>query len=590
MKKYVKLIIAIIIFIPILLCISVEETKKKMQDLYGENKEITGEYDQSLSVKCKNGIFVGKLKENVISFKGIPYAKPPIDELRWKNPIPVEDSNKVYQAYYYGKTPIQREKPISFGSYYPQGEDCLYLNIWVNKNDKSEDKPIIAFIHGGSYKELAANEPLQDGQNLVEKFHDLIFVSIEYRLGSLGFINFESVEGGENYKTTNNLGLLDMICGLKWIQNNIKNFGGDPAKVTLMGESAGAAAISLLPLIDKSNGLFKRIIAESGSLSLSYSKSETKLLAEKLLQKSGAKNMEDLIDLSEEEMSKLMKEINDYSNFAERDGNILPLDLYEAYKDGKGNDIDMLLGTNEYEFNYWVKELGFSSLANKITMGLSGLTGLTGELLFRIEIPILFESYYYKDMNTEDKKRVDQFLKILKGEKIWKYSEFFTEIIFRLPMTKQAEYHSEAGGNTYVYIWKYAAEQKRLGAFHTIEMPYTLNNVGKYEYGTIENSEFENKVQEMWVNFARTGNPSISKINWEQFDTDKRKIMVIDENFETIEDYKPEQRKLLEPLLKYNFSANKNTVTYNIPFVYKLSSSALVFLLILFLIIRQIIK
>ena len=124
--------------------------------------------------------------------------------------------------------------------------------------------------------------------------------------------------------------LLDIICGLKWIQNNIKNFGGDTENVTLMGHSSGGSSIFLIPLIDEAKGLFKRIITETGPLSLTYSKSEAKLLAEKLLQKSGSKTMEDLIELSEEEMIELKKELNDDCNFAERDGNILPLDLYEA--------------------------------------------------------------------------------------------------------------------------------------------------------------------------------------------------------------------------------------------------------------------
>ena len=127
--------------------------------------------------------------------------------------------------------------------------------------------------------------------------------------------------------------LLDIICGLKWIQNNIKNFGGDTENVALMGHSSGGSSISLLPLIDEAKGLFKRIITETGPLSLTYSKSEAKLLAEKLLQKSGSKTiktMEDLIELSEEEMIELQKELNDDCNFAERDGNILPLDLYEV--------------------------------------------------------------------------------------------------------------------------------------------------------------------------------------------------------------------------------------------------------------------
>ena len=126
-----------------------------------------------------------------------------------------------------------------------------------------------------------------------------------------------------------------------------------------MGESSRAKSSSLLPLIDESKGLFKRIIAKSGSLYLSYSKSETKLWTEKLLENSGAKDMEELFDLSVEEIMELQKELNDYCNFAEREGNILPLDLYETYKSGKGNDIDMLLGTNENEYNYWIKSFGF---------------------------------------------------------------------------------------------------------------------------------------------------------------------------------------------------------------------------------------
>ena len=135
----------------------------------------------------------------------------------------------------------------------------------MNVKDTSKNKAVIVFVHGGSYGWGSTADPLLDGYNFVENHPDIIFVSVEFRLGFLGFINLSSVEGGENYKTSTNLGLLDIICALKWIQKNIEQFGGDPNKVTLLGQSSGAGSISLLPLIEGSEGLFKRIIAESGS-------------------------------------------------------------------------------------------------------------------------------------------------------------------------------------------------------------------------------------------------------------------------------------------------------------------------------------
>ena len=231
MSKNIIIFILVLFLFQIFLCDVNEENRKRMKSLYGENKEITGDYDKDLSVSCNNGIFVGTKKEDVISFKGIPYAKPPTGELRWKDPILVEDDSKVYEAYYFGKSPIQTERENHLGSYYPKSEDCLYLNVWVNSKDTSTDKPIMVFIHGGSYRRDATSTPLYDGHNLVEKYSDLILVTVGYRLGIYGFMNFSSFEGGENYKTSSILGLLDQICALKWIQKNIKNFGGDPEKV-----------------------------------------------------------------------------------------------------------------------------------------------------------------------------------------------------------------------------------------------------------------------------------------------------------------------------------------------------------------------
>jgi para-nitrobenzyl esterase len=340
------------------------------------------------------------------------------------------------------------------------------LNVWINSKDKSTNKPVMIFIHGGSYGWDSTSNPLYWGYNLVEKYSDIIFVSVEYRLGMFGFINLSSFEGGENYKTSNILGLLDQICALKWIQKNIKNFGGDPEKVTIIGHSAGAGSISLLPLIDGTEGLFKRIIAESGSLSLTFSSEECKKIVEKLKEKVGSSKMEDLLSLSEKKLIKINKDISNYDNFPERDGINLPIDLYGEYKSGKGKNIDMLLGSNQDEVRYWIKSMDYYTNL------------ISGEIIFKLGAPILFENDL-KRMSLEDKQNAYDFKKIQNGEKIWKITEFYNEAAFRIPMNKQAEYHSDAGGNTYVYYWNYPGKNKIMGACHWVELPYTLNNLNE---------------------------------------------------------------------------------------------------------------
>ena len=555
-------IIIILFLISLSLCSDDEDKiRKRMQSLYGENKEITGDYDKSLSVTCNNGIFVGKKTKNVISFKGIPYAKPPIGNLRWKDPVLAENNNKIYQAYYFGKSCIQTEWQTQYASYYPKGEDCLHLNIWVNENNISTNKAVMVFFHGGSFGWGGTSDPLYDGYNLIDKFSDIILVTVDFRLGLLGFINFSSVPGGENYKTTNYLGLLDQICALKWIQNNINKFGGDPKKVTIFGQSSGGSSISLLPLIEGSEGLFKRIISQSGPLSLTYSPDQCKSLIENFLEKSGGKNMEDLVSISEAKIKEINEEINDYANYPERDGINLPLDLYEGYKSGKGKDIDMLLGTNKDEVRHWIKSMGYYSNL------------ISGEFIYKHGMPALYETDI-RTLSDEDKEYVREFMHIQNPyqKRIWKITEFYTEIVFRTPMNKMAEYHSEAGGNTYLYLWTYPGEDETLGACHNIELSYIFNNLQETLFtGNKVSPELANKAQEMWINFARTGNPSTSEYNWEKYDSNTRKTMFIGEQIKMVEDYKGEQRELIEPLLNYYINGNYNEISYNVPQIYRIA-------------------
>ena len=371
------------------------------------------------------------------------------------------------------------------------------------------------------------------------------------------------------------MGLLDQICALKWIQKNIEKFGGDPKKVTLFGQSAGASSISLLPLINGTENLFQRIISESGSMSLSFSIEESKKSIEELIKKSGASNMDNLVALSEDEIKKIHSKISSYDCYPIRDGNILPVDLYEAYKSGKGKEIDMLLGNTKDEMRYFILSMGQFTNNYK------------GKLLFTHGLPILYENYY-KKLSPEEKINVKEFMKLQNDTRNWKIVEFFNEIIFRVSMNKQAEYHSDAGGNTYVYIWKFPGKDKTLGAYHSIELSYVFNN--DFDGDKILNKELVNNTQDLWVNFAKNGNPSTKELTWEKYDSKSRKTMIIDKKIEMGEEYKKDQRELLEPILKYYFNGVTANMSYNVPQTYRIAGQIVAALGIILIIFGFVVK
>ena len=309
--------------------------KEMISARYGENKRLSGDSDPALTVGCVNGTFAGKTEGDVSVFLGIPFAKPPIGELRWKRPMPVHPDDGVYEAYYNGKSPIQTEWETEQASYYPQGEDCLYLNIWCSCSCTDPKKPVMVFFHGGSYGWGGTADPLYNGKNFVASHPDIILVTVGYRTGLMGFVDLSAVEGGEDFPDAPNLGILDQIEALRWVKQNISGFSGNPDNITIFGESAGGGSVSLLPIIPEAKGLFRRVIAESGSVALTFSKEECADFTRRLLKESGARNMDDLMRMSEDELKRVNEALNMYNNFPQRDGVLIPLDPYEPYKNGR---------------------------------------------------------------------------------------------------------------------------------------------------------------------------------------------------------------------------------------------------------------
>ena len=546
-------------------------TKAKIRASWGENRPVTGPYDPALAAACSNGTFVGSRKDSLLIFRGIPFACPPVGELRWKKPRPAPDGGGVFEAKYNGRTPIQTEWPTERASYYPQGEDCLYLNVWTAAEPERTGKTVMVFIHGGSYGWGGTADPLYDGENLVRAHPEIVLVTIAYRTGIMGFVDFSDVPGGEEYPDAPNLGLWDQIEALRWIRRNIAAFGGDPEKVTVFGESAGGGSVSLLPFIPEAKGLFRRVIAESGSVALTYSKEECRDFTRRLMKAAGAESMQDLLRLSEAELMKVNEKVNFYNNFPQRDGVLIPEDPYEPYRDGRTAEIDMLIGTNADEANYWVNEVG-------------------GIIPFRLGTPIQYENNLRR-LRPEDRKRARQYMKMKTGYSLWKIAGFFTEVMFRLPAVRQAEEHSRNGGKVFMYYWEKRSHLPHLRACHAVELSYVFGNVSDTIYtGRPADPALSRQVQDQWVRFAETGDPGTESLPWPPYETENRWTMILKEGSGAVRDPLADQRKVLDPILDYRLNASYADMSLNVPFTWKAAGKALLFLLgiaaVLFLILR----
>lgn len=527
-------------------------------ETYKKNSVITGEYDKDKAAVCVNGTFIGKENDGVIAFRGIPFAQPPVGKFRWKEPVPVTASEVVCEAYYNGSSPIQTKLDSERASLYHQSEDCLYLNVWTAAEYTGHKRAVMVFIHGGNYGWGGTADPLYDGHNFVKAHPEIVLVTIAYRVGIMGFVDLSTVPGGEAYPTAGNLGLLDQICALRYIQRNIGSFGGDPSNVTVFGESAGAGSVSLLPLIPAARGLFSKVIAESGSVALTYSKKECRKITDMLLKETGARTMRELVALPTEKLIKANEKLNDCNNFPERDGIVLPENLYEAYENGESLPVSMMIGSNADELRYWIQDVG----------------GITK---YRIMSRVLFNAVI-KQMKDVDRRRIYSFLRYMshrEPHRTWRITELFNELLFRLPAIRQGQAHAAHGNPVYMYYWKYPSAIPYMGACHAVELAYVFNNLNETIYtGDNIDPALAALVQQMWVNFAVSGDPSADGLEWGTYSAESRKTMVFDTNSHIEEDLNRRERRTLMPLLDYRINGNYIAAPVEIPESVKLGAAA----------------
>ncbi len=514
---------------------TLSELKASIMSQYGENKRITdGNYDKSLAVKCVNGTFVGRKDNGVIAYKGIPFVgKQPVGEYRWKAPVDFVPDDGVYEAYYNGKSPYQMEAISEGGSLYVQGEDCLYLNVWKADEASAEKKPVMVWIHGGGYELGGTVDPTYECGNLVRENPDIIAVSIAYRVGIFGFFHLSHLPDGKDYPDAQNLAIMDHMMALKWIHENIAAFGGDPDNVTLFGESAGGESVTVLPLIEGSHKYFKRVIAQSGSPVLSRSIEQCIETTNEVMKILGCKTVADLQKVDAMEMVKAMASLGGMCVGPERDGKYLTLTPYEDYAKGAAKDIEILQGVNKDELNYFMVEAG-------------GVEPFTKWINNRI-------AKNFTVLTDEEKALVESFCNDIKGESYDPICRLFDQIWFIAPMFRLSENQAQAGGKSYSYYFTVEASVPLMKSGHAVELSTIFNHPEDTQFtGRAFDETFSKVMRKMWVQFAKTGNPSLTAdispdgkaYEWPLYDLKDKSIMVFDEF--NIHPEKESQRKILD--------------------------------------------
>ena len=454
-----------------------------IEELNLHNHPVPGEYDAGLAVKTRTGIYVGEKHKDAVYYLGIPYAKPPVGELRWKAPEPLPASEAVSEAENFGASAIQMEQKGLILKHHRQSEDCLTLNIFTGSKKTGQKKPVLVLFHHGDFSYGGSADPLLYGEEFAGGHPDIVYVSFNYRLGIFGFIDFSEVPGGEAYPDTMNLGLLDQIAALKWIKENITAFGGDPDRITVMGFEAGATSICLLAASKLARGLFQKAFVFNGSLETAYdTPAESRALAKALLKEIKTSKMEELLNLGTESLKEASQRLWLNCCAPTCDGTWIPADVYRAYQDGAAAGIEFIMGIPGDERHVFRSFVGNQNYRDFITAAVADMKnyadGSIGESVRK-----------YAETRTESPAVLEEKSKLVEQ---W--------II--LNIYRSAEKLSEGGNKVHLMYWNEKPLIGNLGS-GTVDAAAVLlgNREALQLYGNVMNADLSGILQSLLKKF-----------------------------------------------------------------------------------------
>ena len=459
-----------------------------------------------------SGPISGELDGEIWTFLGIPYSAPPVGELRWTEPQPVEPWEEVLACEDFGPACPQSPWPYPILSGIMDvgatSEDCLYLNVWTPAESPDERMPVMVWIYGGGFTTGAANIPIYNGRHLAEK--GVVLVSFNYRVGPFGFLAHPLLSEESPEGVSGNYGMLDQIAALQWVQDNIEVFGGDPDNVTIFGESAGGASVCNLMASPLAAGLFDRAIVESGGFmdfgmpSGGNTLKDAETVGMQIAADLGVEEAEDVLaamrDATPQELLDAASEQTNAMGMMNLgpvvDGWVLPDEPWAIFDAGEQQDVPLLIGTNADEGAYFAPA-GMTQEQYEIA-----LKYIYGD--YADEVYALFPAPTPADVRPA-------------------FSRLLTEMGFAAGSKFAATCAAIAG--TSVYLYKFtktssAAVLQSLGAFHGIEITYVFGNADQVSQVTPdpEDVALSEAMMNYWTNFAATGDPNGEGVpRWPEF-------------------------------------------------------------------------
>jgi para-nitrobenzyl esterase len=456
-------------------------------------------------VKVEGGLLRGTVEDGLRIYRGIPYAAPPLGDLRWRAPQPAAKWKGIRAADKYSRACMQTNAAIA--NLPAPSEDCLYLNVWTPAQSAHAKLPVLVWIHGGGFVAGTPAEQLYHGEWLAKK--GVVVVSIGYRLGVFGFLAHPELSAENDRHVSGNYGLLDMIAGLQWVQRDISAFGGDPMRVTIQGESAGSAAVSMLCGSPLTKGLFRAAIAESGASfgpvrnDATFGEMQPLASAEKsgqgLLASAGVSSIAEMRKVPAEKVQGMSPRQMGLAPRPNVDGWVIVGDQYKLYEAGKYNDVPVLVGYNSDEGATFPGPKSQEAYVQSVR---DRYQDLADEILA-----------VYPGGETPDEKRT--------ARNLMRDSSFgWNTLVW-------ARLQTETGkSKVFTYYFDEKAEipagtdPAGYGARHASELPYVFRQLT--EHGRPAPTPKDEALSEMmrtyWTNFVKTGDPNGAGLpNWPSY-------------------------------------------------------------------------